>query len=69
MELSLDKMSQIRMTVLNSAGQQIESNELQAYEGNNVFTLNANNWASGVYFIEVVELGTSEIVRKKVIKD
>lgn len=68
-ELSLDFKSQIQMAVLNSAGQQIELQDLQGYSGNNVFTLNAKDWASGVYIVQVTELRTGEIVRKKVIKD
>lgn len=69
MELSLDLKSKVQMMVLNSAGQQVEFNEYQGYAGNNVFTLDAENWASGVYVIQVTELRTGEIVRKKLIKD
>ncbi|MFK7783974.1 MAG: T9SS type A sorting domain-containing protein [Crocinitomicaceae bacterium] len=69
MELSLDLKSQIQLTVLNSAGQQVMSSVLQGYTGNNVFALNSKNWASGVYIVQVTELRTGEIVHRKIIKD
>lgn len=68
-ELSLDRKSQIQMTVLNAAGQQIESGDFQAYAGNNVFKLYSTDWASGVYVIQITELRTGEMVRRKIIKD
>ncbi len=69
MELTLELNSEIGMTIVNSTGQQIESRTIQGYNGNNIFTLNANDWASGVYFIQITELRTGEVVHRKVIKD
>jgi len=69
MELTLELNSEIELTVMNSAGQQIESLTIQGNNGNNVFTLGANDWASGVYIVQVTELRTGEVVRRKVLKD
>jgi hypothetical protein len=69
MELSLDLNSHVQITVLNSAGQQIEFNEYQGHSGNNVFTLDSKNWASGVYIIQATEMRTGEVVRRKIIKE
>ena len=68
-ELSLELNSEIVLSVLNSAGQEIQSRELHGYGGNNVFALDANEWASGVYVVRIIELRTGEVARKKVIKE
>jgi hypothetical protein len=69
MELSLDLNSMVQITIMNSAGQQVEFNEHQGYSGNNVFTLDSKNWASGVYIIQATEMRTGEVVRRKIIKE
>ena len=69
MELSLELNSEIAITMLNSAGQQIESKTIQGYKGNNVFVLDANEWASGVYLVQITELRTGEVVHRKIIKE
>lgn len=68
-ELSLEYNSTVEMSVLNSAGQLVESRQIHGSVGNNVITLDANDWASGMYIVQISELGTGEIVHKKVIKD
>lgn len=68
-ELSLDANSSVEMSVLNSAGQLVESLQVQGSEGNNVITLDANDWANGVYIVQITELRTGEIVHKKVVKE
>lgn len=69
MELTLELNSQVELMVMNSAGQQVQVRRVQGSNGNNVLTIDANDWASGVYFVQITELRTGEVVHKKVIKD
>ncbi|MDG1331498.1 MAG: T9SS type A sorting domain-containing protein [Crocinitomicaceae bacterium] len=69
LELILELNSLVEMKVLNSAGQQIESIERVGSGGNNVFALNTNDWAAGIYVVQVTDLRTGQTVYRKVIKD
>lgn len=69
LELSLEAKSQVSLTIMNGAGQKVQSNVIEGYSGNNVFTLNSSQWASGVYVVELTELRTGETVRKKLVKN
>ena len=67
-ELTLELNSEIELIVFNSAGQLVVSRQLQGSDGNNTFVLDAQEWANGVYIIQLTEMRTGEVVRKKVIK-
>ncbi|MFT6501189.1 MAG: hypothetical protein ACJASQ_001301 [Crocinitomicaceae bacterium] len=67
-EMSLDLNSEIELIVFNNAGQLIQSRQLQGSNGNNVFVLDAQEWANGVYIVQLTETRTGEVVRKKIIK-
>ena len=69
MELSLESNSTLELQVLNSAGQIVQSRDLSGNEGNNVFVLDSQQWAAGVYVIEVSEQTTGERVRRKIVKE
>ena len=67
-ELTLELNSEIELIVFNSTGQQVVLRQLQGSDGNNVFVLDAQEWASGVYIVQLTEVRTGEVVREKVIK-
>lgn len=69
MEISLENNSELGFNVYNSAGQIVQSDQLQGYGGNNVFVVHSANWSSGVYLMEVRDVNSGEVVRKKLIKE
>ncbi len=68
-DLNLELKSEISMVVLNNAGQNVEVKQFSGNAGNNVFTLDAASWASGVYIVELTEKRTGETVRKRIVKN
>lgn len=53
LSVSLDKASEIVVSVYNVTGALVMSKTIKGTEGNNTITLNANNWNNGVYFYNV----------------
>ena len=68
-DINLELNSEISMVVLNNAGQYVDTKQFSGNMGNNVFTLEATSWASGVYIIQLTEERTGETVRKKIVKN
>lgn len=68
-ELSLELNSTIEMSVLNGAGQLVESHQIQGSTGNNVITLDSKDWATGVYIVQITEQRTGDVVHKKIVKN
>lgn len=68
-DINLELNSEISMVVLNNAGQYVDTKQFSGNMGNNVFTLDAASWATGVYVIQLTEERTGEMVRKRIVKN
>ncbi len=59
---------QIEMAIYNVVGQIVEHKQLYISEGNTVIKINAEDWAVGVYNIELTDLETGKTINKRIIK-
>lgn len=58
----------LEMNIYNPLGQVIESRDLKIQEGNTVMKVDSDEWAPGVYLIELVDVNTSETINKRIVK-
>lgn len=63
-----EESRELTMTVYSSIGQTVQVRSTLLQEGNTVMSVNSNEWSSGVYHIELVDVGSGQRVNKKFIK-
>lgn len=63
-----EESRELTMTVYSSIGQTVQVRSTLLQEGNTVMSVNSSEWASGVYHIELVDVGSGQRVNKKFIK-
>jgi len=68
MSIFTDLDRSISITIYNSVGQAMENNQVNINSGNTVMKFNANQWAPGVYHIEIIDMNSSEKINKRIIK-
>lgn len=59
---------EVSITMYSSLGQTMNQMTVGILNGNTVMKFNANEWASGVYFIEIEDVNTQETINKRMIK-
>lgn len=68
MSIFTDVDRSVSITMYNSVGQAIENSQLTIKSGNTVLKYNADQWAPGVYHVEVIDVNSSEKINKRIIK-
>jgi len=58
----------LSVVIHNSVGQMLENKNVHLSSGNTVLKYNADEWAPGVYHIEITDVNSSEKINKRIIK-
>lgn len=64
-----DQQMSISMTVMTASGQLVQEQKLLLNSGNTVVNLASNQWANGVYFVELRDELSGKTVTKRLIKN
>ena len=58
----------LSVVIHNSVGQMLENKNVHLSSGNTILKYNADEWAPGVYHIEITDVNSSEKINKRIIK-
>ncbi|XOV66151.1 MAG: T9SS type A sorting domain-containing protein [Fluviicola sp.] len=64
-----DQQMSISMTVLTASGQLVQEQKLLLNSGNTIVNLASNQWADGVYFVELRDELSGKTITKRLIKN
>jgi hypothetical protein len=63
-----DETRDLSMSVFNSLGQIIQERSTKIQKGNTVMNIISNEWATGIYHIQLLDLNSGQTINKKFIK-
>ncbi|MFT5860983.1 MAG: hypothetical protein ACI865_003101 [Flavobacteriaceae bacterium] len=63
-----DESRELTMKVFNSVGQLIQENTSKIANGNTVIKIAADQWSSGLYLLEIVDINSGQTINKKLVK-
>jgi hypothetical protein len=64
-----DMQMSIAMTVMTASGQLVQEQKLLLNSGNTIVNLASNQWANGVYFVELRDELSGKTITKRLIKN
>lgn len=67
--INANQQLQLSMTVMSASGQMVHQQNLILNSGNTIVNLASNQWANGVYFVEMRDELTGKTITKRLIKN